>query len=117
MQQVHRALVSCGAPIEAMNAVRKHFSAVKGGRLAAAAGPATKVTLAVSDVPTGKEWALASGPTLPDPATLEEMQRVLDDFALREKLPSAFRRWIDERRRARNSQVRRRRVCQRHIFS
>jgi glycerate 2-kinase len=97
MQQVHRALVSCGAPIEAMNAVRKHFSAVKGGRLAAAAGPATKVTLAVSDVPTGKEWALASGPTLPDPATLEEMHRVLDDFALREKLPNAFRRWIDER--------------------
>jgi hydroxypyruvate reductase len=96
MQQVHRALVSCGAPIEAMNAVRKHFSAVKGGRLAAAAGPATKVTLAVSDVPTGKEWALASGPTLPDPATLEEMHRVLDDFALRDKLPSAFRRWIDE---------------------
>jgi glycerate 2-kinase len=97
MQQVHRALVSCGAPIEAMNAVRKHFSAVKGGRLAAAAGSATKVTLAVSDVPTGKEWALASGPTLPDPATLDEMHRVLDDFSLREKLPDAFRRWIDER--------------------
>lgn len=98
MQQVHRALVNCGAPIEAMNTVRKHFSAVKGGRLAAAAGPATKVTLAVSDVPTGKEWALASGPTLPDPATLEEMHTVLDNFSLREKLPSAFRRWIDERR-------------------
>jgi hydroxypyruvate reductase len=97
MQQVHRALVSCGAPIEAMNTVRKHISAVKGGRLAAAAGPATKVTLAVSDVPSGKEWILASGPTLPDPATLEEMHRVLDDFSLREKLPNAFRRWIDER--------------------
>ena len=69
VQQVHRALVGCGAPIDAINTVRKHFSAVKGGRLATAAARATKITLAVSDVPAGKESALASGPTLPDPST------------------------------------------------
>ncbi|MEQ1473584.1 MAG: glycerate-2-kinase family protein, partial [Candidatus Acidiferrum sp.] len=63
MQQVHRALVHCGAPIDDINVVRKHISAVKGGRLAQAAGAATKITLAVSDVPLGKESALASGPT------------------------------------------------------
>jgi len=45
VQNVHRALVTCGAPIEAINTIRKHISAVKGGRLAAAANSATKITL------------------------------------------------------------------------
>ena len=96
MRQVHQALVTCGAPIEAMNTVRKHLSAVKGGRLAVAAGKATKVTLAVSDVPAGKESALASGPTLPDPTTIADVQRVIKEFSLREKLPAAVVRWLDE---------------------
>jgi hydroxypyruvate reductase len=96
VRQLHRALVTCGAPIEAMNTVRKHVSAVKGGRLAVAAGGAMKITLAVSDVPVGKESALASGPTLPDPTTIEDAQRVIDEFSLREKLPAALLRWIDE---------------------
>ena len=94
MQQIHRALVGCGAPIEAINTVRKHISAVKGGRLAAAANGATKITLAVSDVPAGKEWALASGPTLPDPTTLSDMENVLNKYALRDKFPEAFHRWV-----------------------
>ena len=96
VRQLHRALVTCGAPIDAMNTVRKHLSAVKGGRLAVAAGRATKITLAVSDVPAGKESALASGPTLPDPTTVADVRRVMEEFALREKLPAALRRWIDE---------------------
>jgi hydroxypyruvate reductase len=96
VRQLHRALVTCGAPIEAMNTVRKHVSAVKGGRLAVAAGRAMKITLAVSDVPVGKESVLASGPTLPDPSTIEDAQRVIDEFSLREKLPAALLRWIDE---------------------
>jgi glycerate 2-kinase len=96
VRQLHRALVTCGAPIEAMNTVRKHVSAVKGGRLAVAATRATKITLAVSDVPVGKESALASGPTLPDPTTLVDVQRVIDEFSLREKLPSALLRWMDD---------------------
>jgi glycerate 2-kinase len=96
VRQLHRALVTCGAPIEAMNTVRKHVSAVKGGRLALAAGRAMKITLAVSDVPVGKESALASGPTLPDPTTIEDAQSVIDEFSLREKLPAALLRWMDE---------------------
>ena len=96
VRQLHRTLVTCGAPIEAMNTVRKHVSAVKGGRLAVAAGRAMKITLAVSDVPVGKESVLASGPTLPDPSTIEDAQRVIDEFSLREKLPAALLRWIDE---------------------
>jgi glycerate 2-kinase len=95
VRQLNRALVTCGAPIEAMNTVRKHVSAVKGGRLTAAAGRATKVTLAVSDVPVGKETALASGPTLPDPTTIADVQRVIEAFSLRAKLPAALLRWMD----------------------
>jgi len=94
MQQIHRALISCGAPIEAINTVRKHISAVKGGRLATAANRVTKITLAVSDVPAGKEWALASGPTLPDPTTWSDAERIMDEYALRDKFSGAFHRWI-----------------------
>jgi len=65
VQQMNRTLVTCGASIEEMNALRKHVSAVKGGRLAVAARRATKLSLAVTDVPVGNESALASGPTLP----------------------------------------------------
>jgi len=96
VRQLHRALVTCGAPIDAINTVRKHVSAVKGGRLALAAGRATKITLAVSDVPVGKESALASGPTLPDPTTIADVQRVIAEFSLRGKLPAALLRWLDE---------------------
>jgi glycerate 2-kinase len=96
VQEVHLALVGCGAPIEAINTVRKHISAVKGGRLAVAARRATKITLAVSDVPTGKDWALASGPTLPDPTTLQDMERVIGEYSLLTKLPGVVRKWITE---------------------
>src|ERR1700675_4150119 len=93
VQQIHRVLVGCGAPIEAINSVRKHISAVKGGRLAVAANGAKKITLAVSDVPAGKEWALASGPTLPDPTTWSDTDKILDNYLLRDKFPGAFHRW------------------------
>jgi glycerate 2-kinase len=96
VQQLYGALVTCGAPIGAIGTVRRHVSAVKGGRLAAAATPATKITLAVSDVPVGQESALASGPTLPDPTTIADVQRVLSEYALQTQLPPALRRWIDE---------------------
>lgn len=96
VQVMHRALVTCGAPIDAINTVRKHISAVKGGRLAAAAHKATKVTLAVSDVPVGKESALASGPTLPDPTTLADAKRIIAEHSLYERFPHALRRRLDE---------------------
>ena len=96
LRQLHQALVTCGANIDEINTVRKHLSMVKGGRLAAAAGEATKITLAVTDVPMGKESALASGPTLPDPTTIEDVKRVTETYSLREKLPPSVRRWMDE---------------------
>jgi glycerate 2-kinase len=95
VQAVHRALVTCGAPIDAMNTVRRHLSAVKGGRLALAAGAAQKVTIAVTDVPAGKEAALASGPTLPDPTTIGDVERIFTEFNLPAKFPANLRRWLD----------------------
>src|SRR5256886_10504978 len=95
VQQTYRALVTCGAPIEAINTVRKHISAIKGGRLAAAAHEATKVTLAVSDVPVGKESALAAGPTLPDPTTVADAKRILAEYRLHDRFPPSLRRWLD----------------------
>ena len=94
VQKVHRALITCGAPIDEINTVRKHISAVKGGRLAAAAEKATKLTLAVSDVPVGKESALASGPTLPDPTTFADAKRIVGQYALHEKFPPALLAWL-----------------------
>jgi len=90
-QALNRLLVACGAPIDDINAVRKHFSAVKGGRLAAAAPLATKITLGVSDVPAGRESALASGPTLPDPTTVADACRVVEQYGLLPKLPPGIR--------------------------
>jgi glycerate 2-kinase len=95
LQAVNHALVTCGAPIEAMNTIRRHLSAIKGGRLAVAAGRAPKITLAVTDVPVGKEHALASGPTLPDRSTIEETHEILKRYALHERLPEAVRRWLE----------------------
>ena len=94
IQQLNRVLVSCGASIAEINAVRKHLSAVKGGRLAAAAPAAMKVTLGVSDVPPGCESALASGPTLPDPSTVYDACRVIDRYALWPRLPGASSREV-----------------------
>jgi hydroxypyruvate reductase len=95
LQQMNRALVTCGASIEEMNALRKHISAVKGGRLAVAAGRATKLSLAVTDVPAGNESALASGPTLPDPTSVAYVNTILEKYELPNKLPSRLRQWIE----------------------
>ncbi len=89
-QQLHHGLVTCGAPIEAINAVRKHLSATKGGRLAEVALWAMKLTLGVSDVSEGHESALASGPTLPDPTTVRDARRVIEEYHLFEKLPASI---------------------------
>ncbi len=67
--QTYQALVHSGAPIAQINAVRKHLSAVKGGRMAVAAAPAHQVSILVSDVPDNAMDSLASGPTMPDTST------------------------------------------------
>jgi len=90
-QVLNRLLVTCGAPIDEINAVRKHLSAIKGGRLSAAAPRATKVTLGVNDVPEGRESALASGPTLPDPTTVRDAFRVVKQYELLHRLPPSLR--------------------------
>lgn len=77
-QAVNAALLRSGAPIGEMNAVRKHLSAIKGGRLAAAAHPARVVTLVISDVPGDDPAVIASGPTVPDPSTFADARAVLD---------------------------------------
>lgn len=89
--KLHHALVTCGAPIEDINTIRKHLSAVKGGRMAAAAPDAMKLTFGVTDVPEGQESALASGPTLPDPTTAQDAERIAQKFGIVEKLPANLR--------------------------
>ncbi|HUE42703.1 MAG TPA: DUF4147 domain-containing protein [Candidatus Sulfotelmatobacter sp.] len=95
VQGLYSALVTCGAPIADLGKVRRHLSAVKGGRLAAAAGRATKITLAVSDVPARQEAALASGPTIPDPTTVDDAMQVIARYELRGRLPRRICEWID----------------------
>src|SRR5439155_9770390 len=96
VQKMHHALVTCGAPIDAINTIRKHISAVKGGRLAVAAHHATKITLAVSDVPVGKESALASGPTLPDPTSVAGMKQLVAKYSLHAKFPPPLNGWLNK---------------------
>ncbi|HTW51384.1 MAG TPA: glycerate kinase [Stellaceae bacterium] len=83
-QAVTRALLRCGATIGEINTVRKHLSAIKGGRLAAAAAPARVVTLAISDVPGDDPAVIASGPTVPDPSTFADARAVLAKYQIAE---------------------------------
>ena len=83
-QAVNRALLRSGARIDEMNCVRKHLSAIKGGRLAAAAAPARVVTLLISDVPGDDPSAIASGPTVPDPTTFAEARAILARYGIKE---------------------------------
>jgi glycerate 2-kinase len=87
----YRALVHSGAPIAEINAVRKHLSAVKGGRLAQAAFPAQQVSLLVSDVPDSTPDALASGPTMPDSTTVEDCYRIAEKYELLRQFPPSAR--------------------------
>ena len=93
-RQLNQLLVTCGASIDEINTIRKHASAVKGGRLAVTAASAAKLTLAISDVPHGKESALASGPTIPDPTTVADLRRIIDTYHLNEKFPPRVREWF-----------------------
>jgi hydroxypyruvate reductase len=81
-QAVNRALLRSGAQIGEMNTVRKHLSAIKGGRLALAASPARVVTLLISDVPGDDPGVIASGPTVPDRTTVADAQAVLRKYKI-----------------------------------
>jgi hydroxypyruvate reductase len=81
-QQINRALLKSGAGIGEMNCVRKHLSAIKGGRLAAAAYPARVLTLVISDVPGDDPAVVASGPTVADPTTCADALAILEKYRL-----------------------------------
>jgi len=87
----YRALVHSGAPIAEINTIRKHLSAVKGGRLAVAASSAQQVSLLVSDVPDNTPDALASGPTMPDSTTVADCYSVAEKYGLLERFPDSVR--------------------------
>ena len=81
-QTINRALLASGANIGEMNAVRKHLSAIKGGRLAAAAAPARVVTLAISDVPGDDPAVIGSGPTVPDPTSFADARALIARYGI-----------------------------------
>ncbi len=85
----YRALVHSGAPIAEINAIRKHLSAVKGGRLAQAAYPAQQVSILVSDVPDATPDALASGPTMPDSTSIQDCERIAAKYDLVNQFPES----------------------------
>jgi len=89
---VNQALLSSGAPISAMNTVRKHLSTVKGGRLALAAHPARVVSLIVSDIPGDDPAFVASGPTVPDAATRADALAIVEAYGM--SLPDAAMRHL-----------------------
>jgi glycerate 2-kinase len=93
----YRALVHSGAPIAEINAIRKHLSSVKGGRLAQAAFPAQQVSLLVSDVPDDMPDALASGPTMPDSTNVEDCYRVAEKHGLPAQFPHSTRELFERR--------------------
>ena len=86
-QEVNRALLRSGADITQMNCVRKHLSAIKGGRLAAAAAPARVVTLIISDVPGDDPASIASGPTVPDPTSFADARAILARYGIEPPAP------------------------------
>ncbi|MBV9656297.1 MAG: glycerate kinase [Acetobacteraceae bacterium] len=92
-QAVNRALLRSGAHIGEMNCVRKHLSAIKGGRLAAAAHPAPIVTLVMSDVPNDDPSVIASGPTIPDATTFADARAVFAKYGITE--PAAALRHLE----------------------
>lgn len=82
-QSINKALLKSGATISEINCVRKHLSAIKGGRLALACAPARVVTLLISDIPGDDPGIIASGPTLVDPTTCAEALAVLDKYSIK----------------------------------
>lgn len=94
-QAVTQALLHSGATIDEMNAVRKHLSAVKGGRLAQRLAPATVLTLAISDVVSGRPDVIGSGPTVADPTTYADALAVLDRYGLRGNVPPPVVRHLE----------------------
>ena len=95
-QAVTRALLKSGATISEMNCVRRHLSAIKGGRLAAACHPAKVVTLLISDVPGDNPMDIASGPTVPDPTTCADALAIIKRYGI--EVPATVRALLESGR-------------------
>jgi hydroxypyruvate reductase len=95
-QAINKALLKSGAAIDEMNCVRKHLSAIKGGRLAARCAPAKVVTLLISDVPGDAPEVIGSGPTVPDSTTCADALRILARYAI--EVPAAARAGLESGR-------------------
>ncbi len=95
--ETYRALVLSGAPIAKINAVRKHLSAVKGGRMARASAGAQQVSILVSDVPENALDSLASGPTMPDSSTVDDCYGIVREYGMLERFPVPVREIFDKR--------------------
>ena len=93
----YKALVNSGAPIAQINAVRKHLSAVKGGRMAQAAKGAQQVSIMVSDVPENALDSLSSGPTMPDSSTVDDCYRIAREYNLPAQFPDSVRELFERR--------------------
>jgi hydroxypyruvate reductase len=91
----HDVLLGSGAPINEINTLRKHFSAVKGGRLAIAAPDATKVSILLPDVPLRSLDALSSGPTSPDHSTVDDVRGLIAKYNLASKFPASVREFFE----------------------
>ncbi|WP_439888771.1 glycerate kinase type-2 family protein [Pseudomonas sp. MBLB4123] len=95
-QAINKALLKSGASIGEMNCVRKHLSAIKGGRLAKACWPASVYTYAISDVPGDEATVIASGPTVADPTTSAEALAILARYQI--EIPANVRTWLQDPR-------------------
>ena len=93
-QAMNKALLASGATISEMNTVRKHLSAIKGGRLARAAHPAKVVALMISDVPGDDPSIIASGPTVPDPSTNADALAIIEKYGI--DVPENMRRVLEK---------------------
>ena len=96
--ETYQALVHSGAPIAEINAIRKHLSALKGGRMGLTAAPAYQLSILVSDVPDHSPDALASGPTMPDSTTVEDCYAIANRYKMLPNFPSPVRAMFQHRR-------------------
>jgi hydroxypyruvate reductase len=94
----YTALVHSGAPIAEINTIRKHLSAIKGGRLALAAAPARQLSIMISDVPENALDSLASGPTMPDSTTVDQCYQLVEKYKLLPRLPASVRDLFERRK-------------------
>ena len=97
LKEFNRALVTSHLPIEQINVLRKHLSAVKGGRLAERAYPARQLTIYISDVPEGLPSMVASGPTMPDESTTEQAYELAELNKLVQHFPASIRGFFERR--------------------